>query len=200
MGRINPLLGTQPRSTPGRVHRAASGRSTEHANHPKRSMPLQSAAPKAVGPSSPCHVPMRPGWPRRTTSLLWRHPPWQPGQTETATAGGADPRSPRTRPRMDQIEYRLFSHISTNWRGRRWSPTTHCRVDRGDLHPLGSAGPGGAGPGQLSVGVRVCDRELAAVPLRRHHWHGEWNYTVLPAAAQAHGNQPCHAGTLNGPG
>jgi hypothetical protein len=37
--------------------------------------------------------------------------------------------------------------------------------------------------GSYPLGVRVSDRELAAVPLRRHDWHGEWNYTVLPAAA-----------------
>jgi hypothetical protein len=33
------------------------------------------------------------------------------------------------------------------------------------------------------LGVKVPDRELAAVPLHRHGWHGEWNDTVLPAAA-----------------
>ena len=33
------------------------------------------------------------------------------------------------------------------------------------------------------LGVRVSDREVAAVPLGRHDWHGEWNYTVLPTAA-----------------
>ncbi|HZD02090.1 MAG TPA: hypothetical protein VFA46_18445 [Actinomycetes bacterium] len=32
-------------------------------------------------------------------------------------------------------------------------------------------------------GVRVSYRELAAVPLQRHDWHGEWNHTVLPSAA-----------------
>jgi Rhodopirellula transposase DDE domain len=37
--------------------------------------------------------------------------------------------------------------------------------------------------GSYPLGVKVSDRELAAVPLRRHGWHGEWNYTVLPAAA-----------------
>ena len=37
--------------------------------------------------------------------------------------------------------------------------------------------------GSYPLGVKVSDRELAAVPLRRHDWHGEWNYTVLPAAA-----------------
>ena len=39
------------------------------------------------------------------------------------------------------------------------------------------------GAGGYPLGVKVSDRELAAVPLRRHDWHGEWNYTVLPAAA-----------------
>jgi hypothetical protein len=33
------------------------------------------------------------------------------------------------------------------------------------------------------LGVKLSDQELAAVPLRRHAWHGEWNYTILPAAA-----------------
>jgi hypothetical protein len=36
--------------------------------------------------------------------------------------------------------------------------------------------------GRDPLGVRVSDRELAAVPLQRHDWHGEWNYTVLPDA------------------
>jgi hypothetical protein len=37
--------------------------------------------------------------------------------------------------------------------------------------------------GAYPLGVKVSDGELAAVPLRRHDWHGEWNYTVLPTAA-----------------
>jgi hypothetical protein len=37
--------------------------------------------------------------------------------------------------------------------------------------------------GGYPLGVKVADRVLAAVPLRRHGWRGEWNYTVLPAAA-----------------
>jgi hypothetical protein len=28
------------------------------------------------------------------------------------------------------------------------------------------------------------DEELAAVPLVRHEFHGEWNYTLHPPAAQ----------------
>jgi hypothetical protein len=36
--------------------------------------------------------------------------------------------------------------------------------------------------GRYLLGVKVCDQELAAVPLVRHAFHGEWNYTVHPAA------------------
>jgi hypothetical protein len=37
--------------------------------------------------------------------------------------------------------------------------------------------------GSYPLGVKVGDRELAAVPMRRHGWHGEWSDTMLPAAA-----------------
>jgi hypothetical protein len=30
--------------------------------------------------------------------------------------------------------------------------------------------------------VKVRDEELVAVPLERHEFHGEWNYTLYPAA------------------
>ena len=41
----------------------------------------------------------------------------------------------------------------------------------------------GLGKAAYPLGVRVSDRELAVVPLGRHDWHGEWNYTVLPSSA-----------------
>jgi hypothetical protein len=37
--------------------------------------------------------------------------------------------------------------------------------------------------GRYPQGVKVGDWELAAVPLRRHDWRGEWNSTVVSAAA-----------------
>jgi hypothetical protein len=36
--------------------------------------------------------------------------------------------------------------------------------------------------GRSPLGVRVRDEELAAVPLVRHGFHGEWNYSMQPAA------------------
>jgi hypothetical protein len=86
--------------------------------------------------------------------------------------------------KWNKIEHRLFSHISMNWRGRslvshevivELIATTQTRSGlkvRAELDR-----------GRYPLGVRISDRELAAVPLRRHDWHGEWNYTVLPTAA-----------------
>jgi Rhodopirellula transposase DDE domain len=36
--------------------------------------------------------------------------------------------------------------------------------------------------GRYPLGVKVRDQELAAVPLARHEFHGEWNYTIRPTA------------------
>ena len=38
--------------------------------------------------------------------------------------------------------------------------------------------------GRYPLRVKVGDQELAAVPLVRHAFHGEWNYTIRPAAEE----------------
>jgi hypothetical protein len=30
------------------------------------------------------------------------------------------------------------------------------------------------------TGVKVSDRQMGALPLARHNWHGDWNYTLRP--------------------
>jgi hypothetical protein len=86
--------------------------------------------------------------------------------------------------KWNQIEHRLFSHISMNCRGR---PLTSHEASV-KLIAATTTRPGlrvraEQDPGRYPLGVKVSDRQLAAVPLRRHGWHGEWNYTVLPTAA-----------------
>jgi hypothetical protein len=86
--------------------------------------------------------------------------------------------------KWNKIEHRLFSHISMNWRGRPL--TSHEAIveliaatqTHSGLKVRAELDQGG-----YPLGVKISDRDLAAVPLRRHGWHGEWNYTVLPAAA-----------------
>jgi len=30
------------------------------------------------------------------------------------------------------------------------------------------------------TGIRISDADMQALPLRRHEWHGEWNYSLTP--------------------
>ena len=83
--------------------------------------------------------------------------------------------------KWNKIEHRLFSAISLNWRGRPLTSyevmveligatTTRTGLKVHAEHDTGS----------YPKGVEVSDAELAAVPLRRHEFHGEWNYTITP--------------------
>jgi hypothetical protein len=83
--------------------------------------------------------------------------------------------------KWNTIEHRLFSRISTNWRGRpltshevvvntigatttRTGLTVHAELD----------------PGSYPTGITVSDEVMAALPLVAHDWHGTWNYTLRP--------------------
>lgn len=83
--------------------------------------------------------------------------------------------------KWNQIEHRLFSHITQNWRGRPLeshevivnlianTTTTaglkvQCQLDT-NLYP---------------TGVKVSDTDLAAVQLERLDFHGDWNYSISP--------------------
>ena len=35
-------------------------------------------------------------------------------------------------------------------------------------------------PGTYPTGMKVSDKQIKAVPLTRHQFHGEWNYTIHP--------------------
>ena len=43
--------------------------------------------------------------------------------------------------------------------------------------------------GQYPTGVKVDDKEIAALPITRHRFHGDWNYTLQPTNSQALGRQ-----------
>jgi transposase len=84
--------------------------------------------------------------------------------------------------KWNKIEHRLFSFISMNWRGR---PLTDIRT----IIELISATKTKTGltvqadynPNWYPTGQKITDREFDAIPLRRHDWHGDWNYTIAAA-------------------
>ncbi len=81
--------------------------------------------------------------------------------------------------KWNKIEHRLFSFISMNWRGR---PLTDIRT----VVELIAATTTTSGltvqcaydPNWYPTGEKISDAQHAAIPLRRHDWHGDWNYDV----------------------
>jgi hypothetical protein len=85
--------------------------------------------------------------------------------------------------KWNRIEHRLFSHISMNWRGRPLeSHETVVELIGATTTRTGLRVQAELDRGTYPKGVRVADKELAAVPIRRHEFHGEWNYTMVPSS------------------
>ena len=83
--------------------------------------------------------------------------------------------------KWNKIEHRLFSHITMNWRGR---PLTSYQVIVASITATttrtGLRVHAELDPGSYPTGIQVSDAQLGALPLDRHHWHGDWNYTLRP--------------------
>jgi hypothetical protein len=83
--------------------------------------------------------------------------------------------------KWNKVEHRLFSFISSNWRGEPLRDyetivrliagtttatglTVTCRLDRRKYPP----------------GQKITDQEMAAIKIIPLRFHGEWNYTIHP--------------------
>ena len=85
--------------------------------------------------------------------------------------------------KWNKVEHRLFSHITMNWRGRPLTShevlvqTIAATTTRTGLRVRAELDTGA-----YDTGVKVSDRQMDALPLTRHDWHGDWNYTLRPEA------------------
>ncbi len=76
-------------------------------------------------------------------------------------------------------QHRLFSRITANWRGRPLATfqtivsliantttttglTVRCELD----------------PGDYPTKVKLTERDREKIPISRHEFHGDWNYTI----------------------
>jgi hypothetical protein len=84
--------------------------------------------------------------------------------------------------KWNKIEHRLFSFITMNWRGR---PLTSYRVIvqliANTTTKKGLKVNAELDQGHYPTGVKITNKELAAVPITRHEFQGAWNYTVHPS-------------------
>ena len=87
--------------------------------------------------------------------------------------------------KWNKVEHRLFSFISSNWRGeplRDYETIVHliartttakglrvvCRLDRR----------------KYRTGRRISDAQMTTLNLERHRFHGDWNYTIHPVTTR----------------
>ena len=83
--------------------------------------------------------------------------------------------------KWNKIEHRLFSYISTNWRGQ---PLTTLAVIVSLIASTRTATGlrvrSEIDPGSYPEGQPVSDEQFADVDIVRHRFHGDWNYTIRP--------------------
>ena len=83
--------------------------------------------------------------------------------------------------KWNKIEHRMFCHITENWRGRplvshevvvNLIGSTRTRTGLRIQAELDTT--------SYETGVKVTNKELEAVRLKKDKFHGEWNYTIPP--------------------
>jgi hypothetical protein len=85
--------------------------------------------------------------------------------------------------KWNKVEHRLFSHITMNWRGRPLTShevivqTIAATTTRTGLRVRAELDTSA-----YATGIKLSDRQMDALPLTRHAWHGDWNYTLRPQA------------------
>jgi hypothetical protein len=86
--------------------------------------------------------------------------------------------------KWNKIEHRLFSHISMNWRGRPL--TSHeviVQTIAATTTRTGLTVDAELDTGSYPKGIKITDqrmKDLERRALRRHEFHGEWNYSLIP--------------------
>jgi transposase len=83
--------------------------------------------------------------------------------------------------KWNKIEHRMFCHITENWRGRPLlSQAVIVNLIANTTTATGLTINAQLDKNSYDLGIKVSDEELAAINMKRHNFHGEWNYTIAP--------------------
>ena len=81
--------------------------------------------------------------------------------------------------KWNKIEHRLFSFITQNWRGKPlYDLQTIVNLISHTTTEAGLIVKSAIDNTLYATGIKVSDDELAAVAMKPHEFHGEWNYTI----------------------
>jgi hypothetical protein len=83
--------------------------------------------------------------------------------------------------KWNKIEHRLFCHITQNWRGKPLrSRAVVVNLIGNTKTRTGLKVRAELDTNPYPIGIKVSDKELAAVNIKNANFHGEWNYTISP--------------------
>jgi transposase len=86
--------------------------------------------------------------------------------------------------KWNKIEHRMFCHISQNWRGRPLiSLETIVNLIANTQTRKGLTIQSALDRNNYEKGIKVSDEEMAGLRISPDSFHGEWNYSVHPRAA-----------------
>ncbi|MGW6674457.1 ISAzo13 family transposase, partial [Streptomyces vinaceus] len=103
--------------------------------------------------------------------------------------------------KWNRTGHRLSARISMNWRGR---PLTSHEIvlncTAATTTRTGLTVTAALDTNSYPAGAATGDAQMAALPLDRHHWHGDWNYTLRPEEHCRDGIPPLLPQDQPGPG
>jgi Rhodopirellula transposase DDE domain len=83
--------------------------------------------------------------------------------------------------KWNKIEHRLFSYITSNWRGQPLvSLQTIVNLIASTTTKTGLLVQAALDTNVYKTGIKVSDEEMAKLRLTHSEFHGEWNYTIAP--------------------
>jgi hypothetical protein len=88
--------------------------------------------------------------------------------------------------KWNKIEHRLFSFISTNWRGKPLETReVIINLIAGTTTTTGLKVYAQLDERTYEKGITVTDAQLATVNITRDTFHGDWNYTITPSETKS---------------
>jgi Rhodopirellula transposase DDE domain len=83
--------------------------------------------------------------------------------------------------KWNQIEHRMFCHITENWRGRPLvSREVVVNLIGHTTTQSGLAIHSALDENRYPTGREVSDEQMESLSIKRDKFHGEWNYTLTP--------------------
>jgi Rhodopirellula transposase DDE domain len=83
--------------------------------------------------------------------------------------------------KWNKIEHRMFCHITQNWRGKPLrSRAIVVNLIGSTTTKTGLQIQAELDANAYRTGIKVSDKEFAAIRLEKAPFHGEWNYTIAP--------------------